>query len=306
MYNSFIYLLTQPRTLTYSLAHLFAHHRFVHIRSYNYIDNKSSVPYYLFVFLCCFMLAYKMETNKNYETTKAIRLWLLLLFNEQGHCSMELVDLNKLEAAILVAIDWKLMSPNTNAFIHTLLTWLSAIPGHREILQLTELINESILADNENFERFPSSLLAISSITLATLLIQHTHLEWDCLDSGYTTESIQECVLVIQDLFRIMNTRSCEAVIQLGSVVGSPTSAVNSKDAQVTPELEEKVLLDLSVSPIKLPSLHQQASMKCGDLRIYQFKSRNTTLHALNEKYLLCQAYCVEDAVMLLDKICQL
>ena len=252
------------------------------------------------------MLAYKIETNKNYEATTAIRLWLLLLFNEQGNCRMEIADLNKLESAILVAVSWKLMSPTTNTFMHSI---LPAFSHQTEIMQLSELINESILVDLDKFEQFPSSLLAISSVTLANLLINHKYIALEYVDSGYTIEKVQKCVLAIQNLFKKMNIRNCEVIIQQDSVFGSPMSMaafVSSKDAHVTPELiNQKEFLDRNVSPTKSfpPQKPHIASLTD---RIYHFKSRNIHLNSINEKYLVSRVYCIDDAEMLLDKLFRL
>jgi len=257
--------------------------------------------------MCCFVLAYKIETNKNYEATTAIRLWLLLLFNEQGNCSMELADLNKLESAILVAISWKLMTPNTDTFTHSI---LQAFPCQSEVFQLSELINESFLADVDYFERFPSSLLAISSVTLANLLVNKTYIVWEHSVSGYTFEKIQHCILTIRDLFKSINISSCEAIIQHERIFGSPVSNVAnaSKDAHVTPEInEDKISIDLTVSPVKtnLPR-YPYAPLVPSKSRIYQLKSRSNVLNNIYERYLVSHAYCTEDAMLLLNKIHQL
>lgn len=253
------------------------------------------------------MLAYKIETNKSYEATTNIRLWLLLLFNEQGNCRMELEDLNTLESAILVAVSWKLMTPNMNTFMHSV---LPAFLGRAQIEQLSEVINESILADSDTFEQFPSSLLAFSSVTLANLLINHKYIELAELEHvGHTAERVRLCVIAIQNLFITTNIRNCEAIIRQESNFGSPVNAsFASKDAHVTPELnEEKKFLDLNVSPIKSPppQLHA-ASLAATRPSIYRFKSRNIALNAVSEKYLVSSVYCIDDAEMLLDKISRL
>ena len=74
-YVQLIYLFTHSTKNSYLLlAHLFAHHRFVHIRSYNYIDNKSSVPYY-FWYLSSYVALCSLIKWKPTKITRQQRLF---------------------------------------------------------------------------------------------------------------------------------------------------------------------------------------------------------------------------------------